>query len=86
MQRRIAGLSENLAVVDSAEAECNLANVEENDYTVFTCQDLKFELELLVSSVAKKIAFIDNQVLDIFRCHSKPSIYERPHLRLSRVT
>jgi len=42
--------------------ECNSANVEENDYTVFTCQDLEFELELVVQSIAKKIAFIDNQV------------------------
>jgi hypothetical protein len=48
--------------VASAEADCIAANVEENDYTVFTCQDLEFELELLVQSIAKKIAFIDNQV------------------------
>ena len=38
------------------------ANVEENDYTVFTWQDLEFELELLVQNIAKKISFIDNQV------------------------
>jgi len=36
--------------------------VEENDYTVFTCQDLEFELELVVHAVGKKIVFIDNQV------------------------
>lgn len=46
----------------TSEGECNAANVEENDYTVFTCQDLQFELELVVQSIAKKIAFIDNQV------------------------
>lgn len=45
-----------------AEADCFAANVEENDHTVFTCQDLEFELELVIHSVAKKIAFIDNQV------------------------
>jgi hypothetical protein len=50
-----------LADVASAEKECTAANVEENDYTVFTCQDLQFELELVVQSIAKKIAFIDNQ-------------------------
>ena len=48
--------------VRSAEAECAAANVEENDYTIFTTQDLEFELELLRQSVSKKIAFIDNQV------------------------
>ena len=55
-------LSATLSTVAQAEAECNAANVEENDYTVFTCQDLEFELELVVHSIAKKITFIDNQV------------------------
>jgi hypothetical protein len=44
------------------------ANVEENDYTVFTGQDLAFELELVVQAVGKKIAFVDNQV-----CHPRLS-------------
>jgi hypothetical protein len=55
-------LSDALATVSAAETECNAANVEENDYTIFTFQDLEFELELVVQSIAKKIAFIDNQV------------------------
>ena len=55
-------MSEELAIVAAAEAECMAANVEENDYTVFTWQDLEFELELLVQNIAKKISFIDNQV------------------------
>ncbi|KAK0464342.1 actinin-like protein [Desarmillaria tabescens] len=63
IQTRIPALSETLADVASAEAECAAANVEENDYTVFTCQDLEFELELVVQSIAKKIAFIDNQIV-----------------------
>ncbi|SJL07661.1 related to alpha-actinin [Armillaria ostoyae] len=63
IQTRIPVLSETLADVASAEAECAAANVEENDYTVFTCQDLEFELELVVQSIAKKIAFIDNQIV-----------------------
>lgn len=62
IETRISTLSDTLATVASAEADCNAANVEENDYTVFTCQDLEFELELVVQSIIKKIAFIDNQV------------------------
>jgi chromosome segregation ATPase len=61
IQTRIPALSEALGTVEVAEAECVAAKVEENDYTVFTCQDLEFELELVVQSIAKKIAFIDNQ-------------------------
>lgn len=37
---------------------------------MFTCQDLVFELELVVQSIAKKIAFIDNQVRAIALGHS----------------
>jgi hypothetical protein len=61
IQARIPALSETLTHVARAEADCLAANVEENDYTIFTCQDLEFELELVKQGIAKKIAFIDNQ-------------------------
>ncbi|CCL98843.1 uncharacterized protein FIBRA_00849 [Fibroporia radiculosa] len=63
LRTRIPALSDALATVVSAEDECRAANVDENDYTVFTCQDLEFELELLEQSISKKIAFIDNQIV-----------------------
>ncbi|OJA17199.1 hypothetical protein AZE42_00212 [Rhizopogon vesiculosus] len=63
IQTRLPTLSEALARVAGAEQECAIANVEENDYTVFTCQDLEFELGLVTQSVAKKISFIDNQIV-----------------------
>jgi hypothetical protein len=62
IQTRIPTLSETLAEVANAEGECLAANVEENDYTVFTSQDLEFELEQVIQGIAKKISFIDNQV------------------------
>lgn len=46
-----------------AEEECASANVDENDYTILTSQDLVFELELVMQSIAKKISFIDNQIV-----------------------
>lgn len=55
-------LEEKLAELASAEADCQAANVDENDYTVFTYQDLQFEHELVTQGISKKIAFIDNQV------------------------
>ena len=62
IQTRLPDLRDGLAEAAKAEAECSSANVEENDYTVFTCQDLAFELELVSQSIGKKIAFIENQV------------------------
>ena len=62
LRTKLPLLREDLAEVERAEDDCKAANVDENDYTVFTCQDLEFELELLEQSITKKIAFIDNQV------------------------
>ncbi|QRV77667.1 Calponin homology (CH) domain [Ceratobasidium sp. AG-Ba] len=63
VQTRLGPLSGALQDVASVEQECLAANVEENDYTIFTHQDLQFELELVVQSVVKKIAFIENQIV-----------------------
>ena len=62
IQGRLPPLKDELLAVSRAEEECVAANVEENDYTVFTGEDLAFELELVVQAGGKKIAFIDNQV------------------------
>lgn len=62
LQTRLPALSEILSTITGVEQECQAANVEENDYTVFTFQDLQFEHELVVQSISKKVAFIDNQV------------------------
>ncbi|OCH85952.1 actinin-like protein [Obba rivulosa] len=63
IQKRIPSLSEALGEVARADEECLAANIDENDYTVFTYQDLQFELELLAQSITKKLAFIDNQIV-----------------------
>lgn len=63
IQQRLRPLKDGLAQVVREEEECRAANVEENDYTIFTSQDLAFELELVVQAVAKKSAFIDNQIV-----------------------
>ncbi|EMD40209.1 hypothetical protein CERSUDRAFT_151252 [Gelatoporia subvermispora B] len=63
IQKRIPSLSEALGEVARADEECLNAKIDENDYTVFTYQDLEFELELLAQSVTKKLAFIDNQIV-----------------------
>ena len=63
LQSKLSPLGEALAEVKKAEDDCVAANVEdENDYTIFTHRDLVFELELVVAALAKKIAFIENQV------------------------
>ena len=70
-QTRVAVMSEDLGrlgndldKIDKAEQNCSDANVDENDYTVFTFQDLRFEFDLVRQALAKKNLFIENQVCD----------------------
>ncbi|KAA1132531.1 hypothetical protein PGTUg99_012530 [Puccinia graminis f. sp. tritici] len=55
--------SASLARVKQAEQDCLEANVEENDYTVYTADDLEFETEEVRKSAARKIAFVENQII-----------------------
>lgn len=63
-------LSENLAPLDQylekiadVDRKCEEANIEENDFTTYTYDELCYELSLVKSSVSKKLAFLDNQVV-----------------------
>lgn len=63
LQKRLMPFADELSEVVRAEEECIAANVDENDYTIFTSQDLAFELELVVQNIVKKISFIENQIV-----------------------
>lgn len=63
MVANLGPIKESLSSVEALEQECLSANVEENDHTIFTVSDLVFELELVKTSVTKKLAFIENQIV-----------------------
>lgn len=45
------------------DRQCVEANVEENDHTVYSYDELEYELGLAKQSVVKKLAFIENQIV-----------------------
>lgn len=55
-------LQESLDIIEMLDQECIEANTEENDYTVYSFEDLRFGLDLVKEAVQKKSAFIQNQV------------------------
>lgn len=66
----ITQLSDKLKPLESVlgelkvlDAKCEEANVEENDYTIYSCHELEYELEMAKQSVVKKLAFIENQIV-----------------------
>ena len=51
---------DTLSVLDQ---QCAEANIEENDFTTYTYDELAYELGLVKSSVAKKLSFLENQMV-----------------------
>lgn len=56
-------LDEFLGIIAKIELQCAEANIEENDFTTYTYDELEYELGLVRSSVSKKLAFLENQMV-----------------------
>lgn len=55
-------LANDLDKLGSLDKLCREANVEENDHTVYSFEDLEFDLSQVRSALNKKISFLENQV------------------------
>jgi hypothetical protein len=55
-----------LTHLQKLDARCREAHIEENDYTIYTYDDLEYAFNLAKSSVDKKLDFIQNQVLPLY--------------------
>ncbi|KAI8636991.1 actinin-like protein [Parasitella parasitica] len=56
-------LQESFETIYSLDQQCIDANTEENDYTVYSLEDLSFGLDLVKEAVQQKSAFIQNQIV-----------------------
>ncbi|KAF2430326.1 alpha-actin-like proteinin [Tothia fuscella] len=59
----LAPLNEYLQIIKRIDDQCAEANIEENDFTTYTYDELEYELGLVKSSVSKKLAFLENQLV-----------------------
>lgn len=62
LHRNIIPLELELDRIEKLSDDCEEANIEENDYTVYSYDELEYEYGLAKESVAKKLSFLDNQV------------------------
>lgn len=60
---QMAPLAQYLAQIEAIEHQCTEANIEENDFTTHTYDDLSYEFSLIKSSVNNKLAFLENQCI-----------------------
>ncbi|KAI5928655.1 calponin homology domain-containing protein [Camillea tinctor] len=56
-------LDQYLVTIAAVDEKCQEANIEENDFTTYTYDELSYELGLVKSSVQKKLAFLENQMV-----------------------
>ncbi|KAI7281343.1 alpha-actinin-2 [Hortaea werneckii] len=63
ISQNLPPLDEYLNIIANLDQQCQEANIEENDYTVYTYDELVYEMSLVKSSVQKKLAFLDNQIV-----------------------
>lgn len=56
-------LDQYLGAIAQLDGQCEEANIEENDFTTYTYDELEYELGLVKSTVSKKLAFLDNQMV-----------------------
>ncbi|KAF2764260.1 alpha-actinin, sarcomeric [Teratosphaeria nubilosa] len=56
-------LDQYLEIIANLDKQCQEANIDDNDFTTYTYDELEYELSLVRSSVQKKLAFLDNQMV-----------------------
>ncbi len=63
LKSNLPPLDAYLQGIESLDEECQRANIEENDYTTYTYDELRYELSLVKMSVSKKLSFLENQMV-----------------------
>ncbi|KXS11038.1 hypothetical protein M427DRAFT_138687 [Gonapodya prolifera JEL478] len=59
----LSALSASFTPLDAGWRECEEAGIEDNEYTIYTVDDLRFDFGLVEQAVQKKGAFISNQMV-----------------------
>ena len=62
IKRGMAPIQSVLSHLKRLDSRCVEAHIEENDYTIYTYDDLEYAFNLAKSSVDKKLDFFQNQV------------------------
>lgn len=56
-------LEQYLEGIEVLDQKCQEANIDENDYTTYTYDELVYELSLVKQSTLKKLTFLENQMV-----------------------
>jgi Ca2+-binding EF-hand superfamily protein len=63
LSNNLPPLDAYIQTIEAVDEKCQEANIEENDFTTYTYDELWYELGLVKSSVQKKLSFLENQIV-----------------------
>ena len=63
LSANLAPLEQYLDGIAALDDKCQEANIDENDFTTYTYDELCYELGLVRASVQKKLSFLENQMV-----------------------
>jgi Ca2+-binding EF-hand superfamily protein len=63
LSRNLGPLEQYLEGIAILDEKCQEANIDENDFTTYTYDELMYELSLVKASVQKKLTFLENQMV-----------------------
>jgi hypothetical protein len=70
-------LKESLANLEELDSALVQAHIDDNEFTIYSIEDLKFDLSLILQSVSKKISFIENQMIARTKTNFTPAQLEQ---------
>lgn len=70
-------LKTNLEDLSALDAQCIEAGIEDNEYTIYSVEDLSFELSILMANLLKKSVFIENQIVARSKTNFTPEQLEQ---------
>ncbi|KAK3818727.1 MAG: actinin-like protein [Benniella sp.] len=76
LNSRLGPLADTLELIQQLEDQCIEANIEENDETIYSADDLSFDFGLLEQAIHKKSAFISNQIVSSSMTNLTPAQLE----------
>lgn len=76
LQKRANPLNLQIEGLKNLDAACIEANIDDNEFTIYTVEDLLFDLQLLSISLSKKISFIENQLVARTKTNFSPQQLE----------
>ena len=66
----------DLSQLQQLNQDCLDALIEDNEFTIYSLEDLQFDLSLVIQSVTKKISFIENQIVARTKTNFTPAQLE----------